>query len=126
LDATPLQTAHRHHGIGYYTAGLLDGLMRLRGDIGDVDSLGLLMQPPRATDLPLVRDLTALPGVEAVPMRQPRWHLGRYQWLANRAHAFRRYRYIRFAVQSAHPRLYHATDPHGLALAPGIGVVATL
>ena len=27
IDATPLQTGHRHHGIGSYTAGLLDALL---------------------------------------------------------------------------------------------------
>src|SRR5437588_3788897 len=115
IDATPLQTEHRFRGPGTYTASLLDALMRLPHPA----PLGLLMQPPRPDDLPPAADLAMRTGVATISLnrpRRPRYHL---RWIVSQLAVGR-------AVRRARPRIYHATEPDGLVLVPGVATVATL
>lgn len=118
IDATPLQTEHRYRGTGAYTAGLLDALTDGSLDDAGVAQLHLLVQPPRPSDLPLLAELLAR-GVGSVPLRRPRWPRYRLQPLIGPP-------FVAAAVRRARPRVYHATEPHGLARAPGVATVATL
>jgi len=118
VDATPLQTEHRHRGTGAYTAGLLDALTGPALRDPRAEPLGLLVQPSRPSDLPLLADLLAR-GVQAVPLRRPRWPRYRLQPLLGPL-------FVAPVVRGARPRLYHATEPHGLVHVPGVATVATL
>ncbi len=118
IDATPLQTEHRHRGTGAYTAGLLDALTAGALDAAGVARLHLLVQSARPSDLPLLADLLAR-GVPAVPLNRPRWPRYRLQPLIGPP-------LVAAAVRRARPRVYHATEPHGLVRVPGVATVATL
>jgi glycosyltransferase involved in cell wall biosynthesis len=115
IDATPLQTEHRFRGPGTYTAGLLDALTRLPHPA----PIGLLMQSLHPDDLPLAADLVTRTGVATIALnrpRRPRYHL---RWIVSQLAVGR-------AVRRAHLRSYHATEPDGLVLVPGVATVATL
>ena len=115
IDATPLQTEHRFRGPGTYTAGLLDALTRLPHPA----PIGLLMQSLHPDDLPLAADLVTRTGVATLSLnrpRRPRYHL---RWIVSQLAVGR-------AVRRARLRIYHATEPDGLVLVPGVATVATL
>ncbi len=115
VDASPLQTEHKYRGIGTYTAGLLDALTRLLHS----EPLGLLAEPARSGDLPLLADLLARPGVERVTLPRPEWRRSRLQWIVGSASVYP-------TILRARPRLYHATEGNGLVRVPGVTTVATL
>src|SRR5436305_11241260 len=115
IDATPLQTDHRFRGPGTYTAGLLDALTRLPHPA----PIGLLRQPLHPDDLPLAAELAARTGITTISLnrpRRPRYHL---RWMLGLVT-------VGLAVHCTHPRIYHATEPDGLVLVPGVVTVATL
>ena len=115
IDATPLQTEHRFRGPGTYTAGLLDALTRLPHPA----PISLLLQAPHPDDLPLAADLPARAGITIIPLHRPRWRRDHLQWLLGLLA-------VRPALHRARPRIYHATEPDGLVLVPGVVTVATL
>lgn len=127
VDATPLQTEHRYRGPGTYTAGLLDALTELVVSSSLLvasnelltTGFALLGQSHRADDLPLLAELLERPGVETIPLRRPRWPRYHGQWLLSLLA-------LRPALRRAGVRLYHATEPNGLVLLPGVATVATL
>src|SRR5437588_9168615 len=115
IDATPMQTEHRFRGPGTYTAGLLAALTHLPQPA----PLGMLMQSPHPDDLPPAADLAACTGITTIPLhrpRRPRYHL---RWIVSQLVVGR-------AVRRTRPRIYHATEPDGLVLVPGVATVATL
>lgn len=115
VDATPLQTEHRYRGPGVYTASLLDALTRLERPT----PLGLLAQAPRVDDAPLLADLATRTDLSILRVhrpRRPRYHL---HWLVSLLA-------LRPVLRRSGARLYHATEPNGLILVPGITTVATL
>ncbi len=126
IDATPLQTVNRHHGIGAYTAGLLDALTDPSRKDAHVGPLGLLLQEARPDDLPLAAALAARPDVRLIPVRQPQWRLERYQWVIDRLQLLVHHGFVAAAVKRARARVYHATEPFGLVVVPGSATVATL
>jgi len=115
IDASPLQTAHKYRGIGAYTGGLLDALTRLR----QPEALGLLAEPARPDDLPLLADLLARPGVTKVTLPRPEWRRSRLQWVVGLAAVYP-------TILRTRPRIYHATEGSGLVRVPGVTTVATL
>jgi len=115
VDASPLQTGHKYRGIGVYTGGLLDALTRLRLP----EPLGLLAEPSRADDLPLLADLLARPGVEKITLPRPEWRRSRLQWVVGLGSVYP-------TILRARPRVYHATEGSGLVRVPGVATVATL
>ncbi len=117
VDASPLQTEHRYRGPGTYTAGLLDALTRLPHP----EPLGLLAEPPHPTDLPLLADLLRRDGVQWVPLHRPVRPRYRFAWLVSSVA-------VTASLRQVRPRLYHATEPNGLAPppVPGIATVAML
>jgi len=121
IDATPLQTEHRYRGTGAYTAGLLDALTDPTNPIPcdpRVAPLGLLAQPPRPSDLPLLADLLAR-DTRTIPLMRPRWPRYRLQPLLGPL-------FVAPAVRRARPRVYHATEPQGLVRVRGAATVVTL
>jgi glycosyltransferase involved in cell wall biosynthesis len=126
IDATPLQTGHRHHGIGSYTAGLLNALLcpSLIGSHGDAPAL--LLHASGRGDPPLAVDVAVRPDIRVIPVSQPLWQGGRWPWLVDRVQPPMRFRCIRAAVQRAHARIYHATEPNGLVRVAGVRTLATL
>ncbi len=117
VDASPLQTEHRYRGPGTYTAGLLDALTRLPLP----EPLGLLAESPHSMDLPLLADLLRRDGVHWVPLRRPARPRYRFAWLVSSVA-------VTASLWRARPRLYHATEPNGLARppVPSIATVAML
>ncbi len=115
IDATPLQTDHRYRGIGTYTAGVLDALTSRRRAY----PLGLLAEPHHPDDLPLLGDLLARDGVSRVALQRPRWRRSRLRWFFGQLG-------LRRAVRGTTARVFHATDPNGLAHPPGVATVVTL
>ena len=126
IDATPLQTGHRHHGIGSYTAGLLDALLCPSLTGSHRDSLALLLQASGPDDLPLAVDVAVRPDIRVIPVSQPLWQGGRWPWLVDRLQPLVRFRRIRAAVQRAQASVYHATEPNGLVCVAGVRTLATL
>ncbi len=121
IDATPLQTEHRYRGTGAYTAGLLDALTDPTSPIpcdSRVAPLGLLAQPPRPSDLPLLAELLTR-DTRTIPLTRPRWPRYRLQPLLGPL-------FVAPAVRRARPRVYHATEPQGLVRVRGAATVATL
>jgi len=121
IDATPLQTEHRYRGTGAYTAGLLDALTDPTNPIpcdSRVAPLGLLAQPPRPSDLPLLAELLTR-DTRTIPLTRPRWPRYRLQPLFGPL-------FVAPAVRRARPRVYHATEPQGLVRVRGVATVATL
>jgi glycosyltransferase involved in cell wall biosynthesis len=115
IDATALQTGHRHRGIGSYTAGLIDAITGLPHP----EPLALLVQPPQSTDLPILSDLVARSGIKVIPLHKPRWRRDRLQWLINLP-------VFKEALYHYRPRIYHALEYNGLVLARGVTIIATL
>jgi glycosyltransferase involved in cell wall biosynthesis len=115
IDATPLQTEHRFRGPGTYTAGLLDALTRLPHPA----PIGLLLQSPHPDDLPLAADLATRAGITITPLHRPRWRRDHLRWLLGLLA-------VKPALRRARPRIYHATEPDGVVLPPGVKTVATL
>jgi glycosyltransferase involved in cell wall biosynthesis len=115
IDATPLQTGHRYRGIGSYAAGLIDAISRLPHP----EPLGLLVQPQLASDLPILGDVAARPGVQIIPLHKPRWNRDRLQWLIDLP-------VMKAALHHYRPRIYHALESNGLVLARGVTIIATL
>src|SRR5919199_841747 len=110
-----MQTEHRFRGPGTYTAGLLDALVRLPHPT----PMGLLLQSPHPDDLPLAAALPTRGDITTIRLhrpRRPRYHL---RWIVSQLALGR-------AVRRARPRIYHATEPDGLVLVPGVATVATL
>jgi len=115
VDATPLQTGHRYRGIGTSTGSLLDALTQLNHPA----PLGLLRQQTRPTDNPQLAEILTRQGVTVVPLRKPPWRRDRLQWLVSLPAVWA-------AVRHVGARIYHATEPNGLVLVPGVATVATL
>ena len=115
IDATPMQTEHRFRGPSTYTAGLLDALACMPHPV----PIGLVLQSPHPDDLPLAADLATRGDIITIRLnrpRRPRYHL---RWIVSRLAVGR-------VVRRARPRIYHATEPDGLVLVPGVVTVATL
>lgn len=115
IDATPLQTEHRYRGPGVYTSALLDALTRDGAD----PPLTLLVEASRRDEQPALRMLLDRDGVSHVRLHRPA--RPRYRLHAQLSHAV-----VRLALRRARPRVYHATEPHGLILQTGTRTVATL
>jgi glycosyltransferase involved in cell wall biosynthesis len=123
IDATPLQTEHRYHGIGSYTAGLLDALLCPSLTESPRDSLALLLHASQPNELPPAVDLALRPGIRVISVPQSLWQGAR---CVDRLQALIRFRCIRAAVQRAQARVYHATEPNGLVHVAGVRTLATL
>src|SRR5205085_538895 len=115
IDATPMQTEHRFRGPGTYTAGLLDALVRLPHPA----PMGILLQSPHPDDLPLATDVAMRGDITTIRLNRPRRPRDHLRWIVSQLA-------VGSAVRRARPRIYHATEPDGLVLMPGVATVATL
>lgn len=123
VDATPLQTEHRFRGIGQYTEGLLGGLAHGTHDVSLAVLLGVCDRPDPAaggaSDPALSNGLLQESRFDVVPLRRPAWRRSRLRWQVGRIG-------VRRALGQSRARVFHATDPYGLTVAPGVATIATL
>jgi glycosyltransferase involved in cell wall biosynthesis len=107
IDATPLQSEHRHRGVGTYTRCLAETLLTL--------------SPDDVTFVATNRDVELLPPVmrgHAVTGRRGHRPAQVY-WVYNEW-------FLRRVIWRTRPAVFHATDFNGLVTTSGVRTVATL
>jgi glycosyltransferase involved in cell wall biosynthesis len=106
MDATPLQSEHRHRGVGTYVRHLSQALARRSPAI----RFAMAAWPRVPLD-----DVVARQAVFGLRPHRP----AQLSWVYNEW-------FLRCMVQKARPEVFHATDFNGVPILPDVATVVTL